>query len=199
MKYSITDSGGKIEYVVRESAISAEKRKLLVYKDQITCKPGCSHCCARPITITLAEALVIKDYLKKTHRLKEVMDRLKGLQDFEFLDAGTWYAMGIKCPVLDLKTNKCLAYEVRPIACSTHFSKADPSSCDPKSFKPLNLGIFSMDDIADTAFKSLKNAVKLEVLKYETFVHRALGIISRIDQMEGLTLEEILIKIGKDI
>ncbi|MFC4559789.1 YkgJ family cysteine cluster protein [Virgibacillus kekensis] len=36
----------------------------------------------------------------------------------------------VPCPMLDTKTNTCMAYEVRPIPCRTYMNYTDPKVCE---------------------------------------------------------------------
>lgn len=84
------------------------------------CKAGCSHCCKMAVTISNHEAQIIADHLKIEHNNPPMnMDR----------DSMVDRYMGAPCPFL--KKGVCSIYEVRPLACRTHFNlSAYPQVCD---------------------------------------------------------------------
>lgn len=116
---------------VMATAAASEKRRLRVVKDA-RCSPGCSGCCSRLVTVSLAEAVVMHDELVRSGRWPAVREAAEAQADL-LRAAGhiTWFKMNQKCPVLDPKTNLCSGYAARPAVCSTHFAKSDPSLCHP--------------------------------------------------------------------
>lgn len=104
-----------------------------VTNPKVSCKSGCSACCRRYVPITLAEAIVIVDFLKATKKWDRVASAATKLRD---ACAGTkplsWFKIGLVCPVLN-QDNMCDAYQVRPVACSAHFVTSAPETCSPSS------------------------------------------------------------------
>ncbi len=111
-----------------------------------TCAKGCAHCCYFPIITTKLEAKLMMEYI---HRLptKEREDVLEHLttyfqtnqeklqkvcsidftEDVHFKEK--YISEQVACPFLDLKTNTCKVYEVRPIPCRTYLNYGNPRVC----------------------------------------------------------------------
>lgn len=115
---------------VRAAMMEAARQatELRIRHADIRCKPGCSACCNRYLMITLAEAAVISDHLKRSGKWEKVMARAEELREVAVLaNPRAWYKMDISCPIL--VDNLCTAYPVRPVACSAHFVTSDPELC----------------------------------------------------------------------
>lgn len=98
----------------------------------ISCKIGCSNCCKRYICITIAEAIVLIDFLKKNGRWDRVKSAAESQQDTAInIRPVAWFKMGLACPILH--DGVCDAYPVRPIVCSTHFVTSRPEMCGSTS------------------------------------------------------------------
>jgi Fe-S-cluster containining protein len=123
-----------IKIAMMETAHKADKKHLSVYQGTISCKPGCDACCSRLVGITIAEAVVIHDYLNTNGKWAALKPEVEAKARLSMdSNSVSWLKMNVKCPLLQNK--KCSAYLVRPPACSTHFSVSDPSLCDPWSTK----------------------------------------------------------------
>ncbi len=82
--------------------------------------------------------MVLREELVKNGSWPAVLERAARLADLSTTtNPVAWFKMNIPCPVLDPGTKDCLAYKVRPAACSSHFVISDPSSCDPWSLEEL--------------------------------------------------------------
>jgi len=120
---------------VRAAVMAAAQRAsaLAVRTPQITCKPKCSACCKRYVPITLAEALVLIDFLKKHERWDRVAASAEAQRDASMtVRPVAWFKMGLACPILN-QDGMCDAYPVRPVACSAHFAVSPPEACGPLS------------------------------------------------------------------
>lgn len=127
---------------------------------QISCRKGCTHCCYHYVTVSVAQGIVIADYLykrrelltqfvhnyEKWHRkgrsISESIDaaRIQALSSsvpVERIIADTrplserYLKMHIQCPFL--LENRCFIYEVRPLSCSGHYSASPPDWCAPET------------------------------------------------------------------
>jgi Fe-S-cluster containining protein len=88
--------------------------KTNLHNRPVSCKGGgCFACCCNTVNISQIEAMVILKYC----------ENIKYKIDFDNLsfDSG-------RCLFLD-KSNKCVVYPVRPIACRTHFVSSAPELC----------------------------------------------------------------------
>jgi Fe-S-cluster containining protein len=130
-----------------EVAQKSERRKLNIIKEPVSCKAGCNSCCSRLITITMAEAVVIHEYLVQNKKWSKV--REKSIELFKLshdTDPIAWFKMNISCPILDEK-GLCSAYSIRPVVCSTHFVTSDPDLCSPWSSKSGSYKSVDMGDL----------------------------------------------------
>lgn len=151
-KYS--DSIGQL----RKNTYNSLVETLTIKSESITCRKGCTHCCFHYVAVSLAQGIVIVDFLYK-HRdlLRKFVDntekwhrkgysvsnsidltRLKAVSSSMPIDlviektrpmSEQYLDMKIQCPFLS--NNKCFIYEVRPLACSNHYSGSPPHWCDP--------------------------------------------------------------------
>ncbi|WP_332691569.1 YkgJ family cysteine cluster protein [Halalkalibacter lacteus] len=111
-----------------------------------TCQAGCAHCCYFPIIVTRLEVklmLLFVGQLPK-ERKQTVLDQFESylhqfssnLNDVKKLDfqqdqdfKRKYKHLTLPCVFLNLETNKCMAYEVRPIPCRTYANYVDVSVC----------------------------------------------------------------------
>lgn len=86
----------------------------------LVCKKGCHHCCYMAVGITSWEAKRIGDYLDIPVYQPPAM-----VEPSFYVEKYT----GHMCPFL--KNKQCSIYEVRPLACRTHFNISKyPEICD---------------------------------------------------------------------
>lgn len=100
--------------------LPATKRMLPV------CQEGCAHCCYTSVFASTPEILRIAEHLKATRTEAELAalraraeDTAKKIHDLD-LDARA--KAQVPCPLLDVATGKCGAYEVRPVPCRAYHS-----------------------------------------------------------------------------
>jgi Fe-S-cluster containining protein len=183
-----------IKVAVKEAADKASIRRLQVYKNEISCKPGCSACCNRQVYITIAEALIIQDELEKTGQWPQAEKRAHALLiTARDTPPVSWFKMNIMCPVLDPVTKLCTAYDFRPTPCSTHFVKSDPALCDPWSMKSGQFDPIDFIDLHEELQQILRKIVDgygILALKYSMPI--ALIFASRIKTQSGLGPNEVM-------
>lgn len=123
-----------LDSIVQLTAPPAEKHRymLTVIRD-ITekvgevsaCRKGCSHCCNMAVGISTYEAHLIGKHIgvaPVNHRT-----------DLDGIPGSITGFMNVPCPFL--KNNECSVYEVRPVACRTHFNLSEfPDLCDIKNY-----------------------------------------------------------------
>lgn len=98
----------------------------------VKCTRGCNSCCNRKLEITLAEAIEIVHYLKKTNQWAQVSTKISKLDmDLSLVDPTVYFSMSKPCVLL--KDGECMAYAVRPISCASHYVHSDPKLCDALS------------------------------------------------------------------
>ncbi len=143
-----------------ETSGEAQRRRLLVLRNNSPCKKKCYHCCSRMVQITIAEAIIIYDYLLKNHKWDEVSSRCKELLSIsKNSNPISWSKMNILCPVLDPEKKLCLAYKFRPPSCSTHFVTSNPKACDPWNYEKLEYNNEQMNDLVTDFYESLSKLV----------------------------------------
>jgi Fe-S-cluster containining protein len=149
----------------RENASNSLVETLSAREEAISCRPGCSHCCFHYVAVSLAQGILIVDYLYRSKALlkhfvdyfetwrkdgEAIADRIDRIRiravmtsvpmDQVMVDTrplSTQYLDShIRCPFLI--DDKCSIYEVRPMACSSHHSISPPDYCAPGAQqKPL--------------------------------------------------------------
>ena len=141
MNVQLSKALAPVRLAMIEAVQQASARRVRI--PNISCRPGCSACCKRFLSITLAEAVVIASYLKKNKRWDRVFAVSKEQQAIAFdVKPIVWFKMELPCPALN--QNMCDAYQVRPVACSAHFATSEPDACSPTStslntFQPLDM------------------------------------------------------------
>ena len=111
-----------------------------------TCQMGCAFCCYFPIITNKMEAMLIKDAISKMpadrkHFIEnhlsdyyqvyeKKVEQLSGIDIISDPDAKYKYKKEqLPCPFLNLKTNACMVYEVRPLPCRTYVNYTNPKVC----------------------------------------------------------------------
>lgn len=111
-----------------------------------SCFKGCAYCCYFPIIVTRLEAKLMIEYIKQlpSERSESIVSHLKDYfknnntrieevcsldfhEDLQFKDK--YISKQLPCPMLNLETNACMAYEVRPIPCRTYLNYGSPDVC----------------------------------------------------------------------
>lgn len=153
--------------------------KLIENKVEMTpsCKSGCAHCCYYPIILTKMEVKLIWQYIQELpkNKLGELLKHLENyyatedLEKIYSIDFQTYRRYKEKyvnkhvpCPLLDTKTNSCLAYEVRPIACRTHVNYCNPQVC---ADEPIPNEVFSYEFLYEYYIYALVNTIQEVVLE----------------------------------
>lgn len=197
MEVDLSPSLGEVAASIKSVSVKAKIRLSLI-GEEVPCKVGCNHCCSRLIYISMAEAIIIRNYLVKNGLWADVEKRAKDLQDFAMkLDSVTWFTMNLKCPIMNPNTGKCEAYEVRPPACSVHFVLSDPSSCDPWSTEKMSYAQFDMIDLFEDFAKSLQRTCG-DNMMIPLPIPIALLTAERMSVKSGLTLDEVISTIAKN-
>ncbi|WP_017470439.1 YkgJ family cysteine cluster protein [Amphibacillus jilinensis] len=111
-----------------------------------TCQMGCAFCCYFPIIVTELEAKLIKQALNQLPRARyqqiyqqlltyqsDYAEKLKEARALDFYQdrnfKKNYRKLDLPCPLLNLETNACMAYQVRPIPCRTYVNYMDPEIC----------------------------------------------------------------------
>jgi len=142
----------------RENSFNSLVESLSAKDQAISCRTGCTHCCYHYVAVSLAQGIVIVDYLyKRKELLKQFIDnyeswRLDGESISDEIDRIRLQALSSKMPMHQVITDtrplsnryldsnircpflvdhKCAIYEVRPSACSGHHSVSPPDWCAP--------------------------------------------------------------------
>ncbi|OEH92969.1 hypothetical protein BFG57_14400 [Bacillus solimangrovi] len=111
-----------------------------------TCFKGCAFCCYFPIIVTKLEAKVILShinslpaedrksvlahlnqyFLEHENKMNEVCS-LDFHEDPDFKKK--YITQQLPCPMLNTKTNTCVAYKARPTPCRTYLNYGSPQVC----------------------------------------------------------------------
>lgn len=120
---AVADAGtSDAEQGAREMSeqLPATKRLLPV------CQEGCAHCCYTTVFASTPEIIRIADHLAAT-RSEEELARLReraaeAAKKVRDLDLDARAKAQVPCPLLDVASGKCTAYDVRPVPCRAYHS-----------------------------------------------------------------------------
>ncbi len=144
----------------REDAFDSLIKSLAEDGETISCRKGCTYCCYHYVTVSLAQGIVIVDYLyKRKDLLKQFLDhyerwqeqgksiaddidgrRIQALSSSLPIDlvirdtrplSTRYFRANIPCPFL--LDNQCSIYALRPPSCSGHHAISPPERCAPES------------------------------------------------------------------
>ncbi|MCP3029077.1 YkgJ family cysteine cluster protein [Halobacillus sp. A5] len=112
---------------------------------EASCFKGCAFCCYFPIIVSKMEAkMLFRSIESFSHERKQYIydqweyyystqaDKLEQAMKLDHTDEEIKFdykKLNLPCPMLDPKTQACMAYEVRPIPCRTYLNYADPNVC----------------------------------------------------------------------
>jgi len=192
MKYEIKSFMHKSLPVIQEASIKG-RNKLIDEKIKTTCKAGCSSCCSRPINITLIEAAIIMNLLKRKGLWERVRAKASELQEFDTIDRFTWFRMKIMCPVLDTDTNLCLAYENRPMECALHYVTSPAKSCDPWGTSVIEYKKVDNDSFYHELVTRLTSIVGDSIWVFEAPVYKAL-LLAEVFKSKEIADQDTLIQ-----
>lgn len=124
----------------------------------LACRKGCSACCTQSVTMTSLEGEIMLDFIRKSGRESELMDKIAGMekgrcsfsmttnqfaeaclnqQEISGNESGCWDYT----PCVFLENNTCLIYEVRPFGCRSFGSLV---KCGPETaaeIYPIHLSV----------------------------------------------------------
>jgi len=197
----LSDVVAPVKVAMMDAAQKASIRRLNVLKNDCPCKPGCSSCCSRLIHISVAEALIIYNYLQKGNSWTSI--RETALSQYKLASITSdiaWFKMNSPCAILDPTTKTCRAYSVRPTPCSVHFVTSNPDICDPWS---VSDGEFKKADFPKIHEKFM-DVVSRElsgrgVLELRLPMPAALLFAEKIQTQNNLTAEQIVGFISSEI
>lgn len=139
-----------------------------------SCEKGCAHCCYFPIITTKLEAKLmigainsmpedrrsqivnhLHSYFMK-HR--DAINELCSINFEEVADFKLQYiSKGLPCPFLNVDSNECIAYEIRPLPCRTYLNYCNPVVCK-EDFIPKEP--FSYEFLRDYYIEALHELVQ---------------------------------------
>lgn len=121
----------------------------------ITCKKGCTYCCAQFVSVPVSHALLITDYLYASEKamsafllgydrwIRAIEDNpqasavLSSLEEYTTSAAAVkhypqelcvaYHALDIPCAFLD--RGQCSIHAVRPVVCASYFAMSPPDYC----------------------------------------------------------------------
>lgn len=193
MDFRFSQALSPVKLALMDTAEESEKKKLHVIRSkEIRCRSGCAGCCRRLIKASVAEAVIIYDHLKRSGKWAKVRKKAKELLPIaKNAEPVSWFMMNLPCPVLDLNTNTCLAYRVRPAACSTHFVRSDPELCSPHSVKSGPYVPVDFDDLLGKFLDRLaSNVAGFGILQLQLPLPSGLLLAEAVNLQTGLSLEK---------
>lgn len=124
-----------------DKVIKRELEKLRLEDLNPTCAEGCSFCCRQKIPLTLPEAHILAQYIKRNFSGEQKDEFRKRMSDwFDWVrdelpkygntkedEKAAFYDHSPYCPLL--VDGKCSTYPVRPFACRTHYSSSSLDNC----------------------------------------------------------------------
>lgn len=191
MDLDFSDALLRVRGAMAEAGVKSSQRRLTVLQDA-SCRKGCSGCCRRMVHITVAEAVVMQEYLEKAGRWQAVFVKctqvLASVRDANPL---SWFRMNIECPVLE--GDSCQAYAARPPVCSVHFARSKPELCHPWSTEPGEFLPVELDDVYEDFLKVLHSTVDGHgILSVKVPLPAALLMAHRVRHQPGLTPEALI-------
>ena len=103
----------------------------------------------------------------------------------------SWFLMNLPCPVLDPGDNTCLAYRVRPAACSTHFVRSNPGLCSPHAVKSGPYVPADFDDLLGEFLDRLaSNVAGFGILQLQLPLPSGILLAEAINLQTGLSLDK---------
>lgn len=170
----------------------------VVKTSKVSCKPGCSACCKRYVAISLAEAMVMVDFLKKNGKWDRVAKAAEEQREMAAkVKPLAWFKMGIPCPVLNQAI--CDAYPVRPTTCSAHFVKSPPEACSPNSTSVSFYEPYESSEAHMTFAKQFETAVgKDSFLRTKAPMPIALLIAEKLSMDPGPDFDNMVASIAKE-
>lgn len=109
----------------------------------VHCRSGCMNCCNFPVQVSLAEALLtaaaLSDFQMQAMRrhAARVMKNAKSASNWNEYFERHRTQVGY-CPLLDLESGACSAYEVRPARCRDTFSALSSKFCEVGAMQRLS-------------------------------------------------------------
>lgn len=193
MDLKLTQMLQGVKLAILEAADQSE-RKRLPFINEIRCRPGCAGCCSRLLYITVAEALILYEYLSEQKLWVQVKKRAEEQAKLaNSVNAIAWFKLNIKCSILDPESKKCLAYKVRPPVCSTHFVTSDPALCDPWSPKNGDIKPKEMSDVYENSIKSIFGQIDANgIFKMILPIPLALLLAERVQVQSGLNSQQVI-------
>lgn len=131
-------------------------------EEEFHCAPGCGYCCHLRVSISVAEALIILDYLREhdlQHQYEERVNTLReSLAQRAVSDNSWWLENSVPCLFLEQKTVSCTIYEVRPFTCRAYHS-LDVQRCET--------GFFNRAETAIPCYPDFKRSRELYSVAFE--------------------------------
>lgn len=99
----------------------------------IDCMPGCGYCCHLRVSASVAEILVILNFLQCNEQIEYYREQIKsGSEQFLHDEKRTpdwWVKNAVRCLFFDEERKLCRIYEVRPFSCRGYHS-LDVHQCE---------------------------------------------------------------------
>lgn len=147
-----------------------------------SCERGCCHCCRFHITVNLAEAHALAQYVKRefsTEQVRDLRSRTQKWHDWDNSRLGRQPSARIDAPT-DLSGYEpccpllvdggCSAYPARPVVCRVHFVSSQPRFCraanDPDSTEAAPVALKSVVTAANPFSAAIRDRIEAAGLDY---------------------------------
>jgi Fe-S-cluster containining protein len=131
-------------------------------EEELHCRAGCGYCCHLKVSVSIAEALIILDYLQEHDKLHQHKEQIEILDEpfaqRASADNSWWVKNAIPCLFLDKSTSLCSIYEVRPFSCRAYHS-LDELCCKK--------GYLDRNEIGIPCYLDLKRSRELYSVAFE--------------------------------
>lgn len=171
-------------------------------RPDVTCRPGCSHCCTILNLVTFGEAIVIAEALTAKYEPPAYTDLRARIGEYieKHLPAPTpeltrqsHFVKQVPCTMLG-EDKRCTIYDVRPSVCRFHYAVSDPAKCalaedhTPQIVKYLDLDTYkgmAMKAMHDLAPQVPWAVAPLEVVLWWAMLQRQDGSRAFGDMYDG--------------
>lgn len=125
----------------------------------VSCKSGCSNCCAHALYVTLPEGILVFKHLTQRGLWTPSLRKRVEEHSQKTWDVSTvvWHLSNLPCPFLE--KNLCTVYDARPFPCRVSFSSGDPQYCHPH-YVNANVPLIPKREALESFYEAQKRLLK---------------------------------------